>query len=204
MPPLSDRFLTLIAVLGLTAAALGGIAAYFASPFVDYAARVEQFAPSGADRLSRATKADRPAPLSDTNAAAVSDVDASTVATTSPAGAALIVASPLPPSKPKRLLAGSSGLLNDAQINGIKNRLGLTPAQAEHWPAVEVALRDVARRHLGRGKKGVTPKIDVSSPEVQRLIEVAAPLVRQLREDQKREVRQLVRMIGLETVASRI
>jgi len=44
----------------------------------------------------------------------------------------------------------------------------------------------------------------VKSPEVQRLIETAMPLIQQLSNDQKREVRQLVRIIGLETVAAQI
>lgn len=202
MPELSDRLLALIAVLGLTAASLGGFAAFVV-----------------AGQLSQAVKSDPLAPLRDVSlqsnfndafsanfGAADRGINASTVPMISSAGAAPVVESTLPPPKPKHLLAVSIGLLNDAQITGIKNRLGLTPKQAEHWPAVEVALRDVARRHLGRGihKRGVAPKIDVSSPEVQRLIGVSAPLIRQLREDQKREVRQLVRMIGLETVASRI
>ena len=46
--------------------------------------------------------------------------------------------------------------------------------------------------------------IDVNSAEVQQLIWAAMPLLGQLREDQKREVRKLVRVIGLEQVASRI
>jgi hypothetical protein len=39
---------------------------------------------------------------------------------------------------------------------------------------------------------------------VQRLIHAAMPLLQQLREDQKREVRTLVRVLGLTTVASYI
>src|SRR5215203_2374061 len=103
LPPVSDRCLALIAVVGLSAAALGGIAAYFTSPFLNYAARVEQSAPTVADpQVSRAVKAGRPATRSDTNAAAVRDFDVSAAAImTSPTGAALIVASPMPPSKPK-------------------------------------------------------------------------------------------------------
>ena len=38
-----------------------------------------------------------------------------------------------------------NGLLNDAQITGIKSRLRLSSKQAEYWPKVEEALRDVAR-----------------------------------------------------------
>jgi len=99
-----------------------------------------------------------------------------------------------------------NGLLNDAQITGIKSRLRLSSKQAEYWPKVEEALRDVARRHL---QDHVTHQngariMEVNSPEVKRLVEASAPLIRELREDQKRELRELVRMIGLGTVASHI
>jgi hypothetical protein len=110
------------------------------------------------------------------------------------------------PRKPQQLSSVANGLLNDAQITGIKSRLKLSPRQAEHWPAVEEALRDVVRRHLQvRGTlQNRVPTMEVNSPDVQRLVQVAVPLIRELREDQKRELRQLVRMIGLETVASHI
>ncbi len=96
-----------------------------------------------------------------------------------------------------------SGFLNDVQIAGIESRLRLTPRQAEYWPAVAVALRDVGRKYF-QPRQRRPRKIDVNSAEVQRLIETATPLILLLGEDQKREVRQLVRLIGLETVASRI
>ena len=57
---------------------------------------------------------------------------------------------PLAPSKPK--LAGkpppqkSYALLSDAQIAGIKDRLKLSSSQEPYWPAVENALRAVARK----------------------------------------------------------
>jgi hypothetical protein len=115
-------------------------------------------------------------------------------------------ATPLPPRKPKLPPPPPSALLDDTQIAGIKSRLRLTPEQSEYWPAVETALRDVARVHFRpaamRGKG--PPNLDVNSPEVQKLIWAAMPLLRQLREDQKREVRQLVRVIGLHTVAAHI
>ena len=134
-------------------------------------------------------------------------IDAPVFTKSPPTAAALLVAIPLPPRRPSHLPVIGSGLLNDAQIIAIKKRLGLSPAQAEHSPAVEGAMREIARRHLqGRGARrdGIAPRIEVSSPEVQRLIEASVPLIRQLREDQKREVRELVRMIGLGTVASHI
>jgi hypothetical protein len=116
-------------------------------------------------------------------------------------------AAPLPPRKPKRAPETSEGLLDDAQIAGIRTRLRLTPPQEEYWPAVEAALREVGRVHFRRGAlraNGSAPNIDVNSPEVQKLIWAAMPLLRQLREDQKREVRQLVRVIGLHSVAAHI
>ena len=96
--------------------------------------------------------------------------------------------------------------LNDGQIAGIEKRLRLTQQQAEHWPAVAAALRDIGRRYFQRRgqHQNAALKVDVNSPEVQRLIETATPLILQLREDQKREVRQLVRIIGLQTIASQI
>ena len=125
-------------------------------------------------------------------------------------------AAPLPPDnradKPKRLpppprrRAATSGLLDDGQISGLKGRLRLTSDQVEYWPAVEAALRDVVRTQLRGTKHAVGGKvnIDTNSPEVQKLIWAAMPLLMRLREDQKSEVRKLARVIGLEQVASQI
>jgi hypothetical protein len=97
-------------------------------------------------------------------------------------------------------------LLSDAQIAGIKQRLQLTSSQEYYWPAVETALRAVARRlHATRQTDPNAPvHIDPDSAEVQQLKSAAMPLLFQLREDQKREVRQLAHLIGLEKVAAMI
>jgi ABC-type transporter Mla MlaB component len=98
-------------------------------------------------------------------------------------------------------------LLSDAQIAGIKERLKLSPDQESYWPAVEDALHAIARKiHATRQtdpKAGNVP-IDPDGAEVQQLKSAAMPLLFQLREDQKREVRSLARLIGLEKVASMI
>ena len=97
-------------------------------------------------------------------------------------------------------------LLSDAQIAGIKERLQLSSSQEYYWPAVETALRAVARRlHATRqtDPNGAV-HIDPDSAEVQQLKSAAMPLLFQLREDQKREVRQLAHLIGLEKVAAMI
>jgi hypothetical protein len=127
---------------------------------------------------------------------------------------ASVAPAPVPHEKPKRLLPApppapapaQTGLLDDGQINGLKGRLRLTDDQVEYWPAVEAALRDVVRTQL-RGTRHATAgkvNIDTNSPEVQKLIWAAMPLLMRLREDQKSEVRKLARVIGLEQVASQI
>jgi hypothetical protein len=125
----------------------------------------------------------------------------------------LRLADPAPPapSKPRLVtrppVQKSYALLSDAQIAGIKERLKLSPSQESYWPAVESALRAVARKiHTARqadpGGAGVP--IDPEAEEVQQLKSAAMPLLFQLREDQKREVRTLARLIGLEKVAAAI
>jgi hypothetical protein len=122
-----------------------------------------------------------------------------------------IAAAPPPAPKPKPLPPPPSapmGLLDEGQIAGIKTRLRLTSGQAEYWPAVETALRAVAKTQLremrlNRNTSGKV-NIDVNSPEVQQLVWAAMPLLQRLREDQKREVRRLVRVIGLDQLASQI
>jgi hypothetical protein len=119
-------------------------------------------------------------------------------------------AAPLPAAKPKPLPPPPApmGLLDDGQIAGIKTRLRLTGEQTEYWPAVETALRAVAKHQLREMRQNRNPSgkvnIDVNSAEVQQLVWAAMPLLQRLREDQKREVRRLVRVIGLDQLASQI
>lgn len=117
---------------------------------------------------------------------------------------------PAAPPKPKTVAKPPQknyALLSDAQIAGIKDRLKLSSSQEYYWPPVETALRAVARKiHAGRqanpNAQGVP--IDPESAEVQQLKSAAMPLLFQLREDQKSEVRSLARIIGLEKVAAMI
>ena len=115
------------------------------------------------------------------------------------------------PAKPKAVAKPQPqknyALLSDIQIAGIKERLKLSASQESYWPPVETALRAVARKiHAGRqanpNASGVP--IDPEAAEVQQLKSAAMPLLFQLREDQKSEVRSLARIIGLEKVAAMI
>jgi len=122
-----------------------------------------------------------------------------------------VVPAPLAPPKPR--LANrpppqkSYALLSDMQIASIKQRLKLSSDQEYYWPAVERALRAVARKiHATRkaDPNATGAPIDPDAAEVQQLKSAAMPLLFQLREDQKEEVRSLARMIGLEKVAAQI
>ncbi len=115
------------------------------------------------------------------------------------------------PPKPKVALKPpvqkSYALLSDAQIAGIRERMKLDATQESYWPAVEQALRAVARRiHATRqsNPNADAPLIDPESKEVQQLKSAAMPLLFQLREEQKREVRSLATIIGLGAIASMI
>jgi hypothetical protein len=119
--------------------------------------------------------------------------------------------SPASPPKPKAAAKPQPqknyALLSDGQIAGIKDRLKLSASQESYWPPVETALRAVARKiHAGRQANPTAAgvPIDPESAEVQQLKSAAMPLLFQLREDQKSEVRSLARIIGLEKVAAMI
>ncbi len=118
---------------------------------------------------------------------------------------------PPPPAKPKVAARPapqkSYALLSDAQIAGIKERLRLSSSQEYYWPSVETALKAVARkinaaRHSN--PSATAAQLDPDCEEVQQLKSAAMPLLFQLREDQKDEVRKLARIIGLEKVAAAI
>jgi hypothetical protein len=134
-------------------------------------------------------------------------------AASSPADMGLRLTEPVAPARPKPNLVSKAppqkpyALLSDAQIAGIKERLKLSSSQESYWPAVESALRAVARKiHAARqaDPNATGVPIDPDAEEVQQLKSAAMPLLFQLREDQKREVRQLARLIGLEKVAAQI
>ncbi|MCK1422536.1 hypothetical protein IVB15_16550 [Bradyrhizobium sp. 182] len=115
------------------------------------------------------------------------------------------------PAKPKVVAKPqpqkSYSLLSDAQIAGIRDRLKLSSSQEYYWPSVETALRNVVRKisanKLSNPNAPGVP-IDPNCDEVQQLKSAAMPLLFQLRDDQKEEVRKLARIIGLEKVAQQI
>ena len=95
-------------------------------------------------------------------------------------------------------------MLDDAQIASIKQRLHLTPDQERMWPAVEVALRNIAFARARDAKQhGVQPGgIDPNSTEVQDLKSAAIPLLMSFSDQQKDEVRSLVHVMGVDQLAT--
>ncbi|MDQ8726407.1 hypothetical protein [Bradyrhizobium sp. LHD-71] len=116
---------------------------------------------------------------------------------------------PLPKPRPKALLLRRQQavytLLSDLQIDAIKARLKLTPAQERNWPAVEVALRDLAGRLQAMKKSGeASTDLPPDSAEFAKLKAAATPFVAQLTADQKRELKMLAHLIGLGKVVAQL
>jgi hypothetical protein len=156
--------------------------------------------PALSESLRRAYASTSPADLGVPQAIAPSAAPAPTTTAALPQKPKAVVP---PKPQPQKNYA----LLSDIQIAGIKERLKLSPAQEQHWPGVETALRAIAKKiHAARqGNPHATgAPIDPEWEEVQQLKSVAMPLLFQLREDQKREVRSLAHIIGLGAVASLI
>jgi hypothetical protein len=111
----------------------------------------------------------------------------------------------IPKPHPVSHLANRPGyMLNDAQIASIKQRLHLTPEQEEMWPAVEVALRNIAFAQAHEAhRRGARPDaLDPNSTEVQDLKSAAIPLLMSFSSEQKDEVRSMAHVMGLDQLAS--
>jgi hypothetical protein len=164
-----------------------------------------------ADRLAQAPVLAEP--LRQAFAAATpSDFPMPKAASLSEAPAAAEVPAVEVPAKPKVVAKPQPQkhytLLSDAQIAGIRDRLKLSSSQEYYWPSVESALRNVVRKisanKLSNPNAPPSAQIDPNCDEVQQLKSAAMPLLFQLRDDQKEEVRKLARLIGLEKVAQQI
>jgi hypothetical protein len=150
--------------------------------------------------FAAATPADFPMPKTGTSAS-VNEAPA-----TAQVPAAEVPAKPKVVAKPQP--QKNYSLLSEAQIAGIRDRLKLSSSQEYYWPSVETALRNVVRKisanKLSNPNAPPSAQIDPNCDEVQQLKSAAMPLLFQLRDDQKEEVRKLARLIGLEKVAQQI
>lgn len=145
--------------------------------------------------FAAATPSDFPAPKASVNEAPAADAPAA------------VEAPPKPKVVAKQQPQKTYSLLSEVQIAGIRDRLKLSSSQEYYWPSVESALRNVARKISANklsNPNGPNVQIDPNCDEVQQLKSAAMPLLFQLRDDQKEEVRKLARIIGLEKVAQQI
>jgi hypothetical protein len=102
---------------------------------------------------------------------------------------------PLPRPRPgPRPFVPDDRVLDDAQIASLKERLKLTVGQERQWAPIEAELRGLQWRRPGPGRSG-QPTLDPDA--LQRLKTAAETLMGSLREDQKREVRMLMGIVGL-------
>jgi len=120
------------------------------------------------------------------------------VPTPRPKFVALTAATPEAVAKPK---PKSNAVLNGTQIASIKRRLNLTPDQERYWPAVEAQLRKMEYKKAPNGDTR-TASIDMSKMDVQGLRTAGFPLVMSFNDEQKRELKSLAHLLGLENAMS--
>jgi hypothetical protein len=92
----------------------------------------------------------------------------------------------------------SNAVLNESQIASIKRRLNLTPEQERYWPAVAAELRKMEYKR----DRSQTAAVDMSKMNVEGLKSAGYPLVMSFNDDQRRELKSLAHLLGLESVAS--
>ena len=178
---------------------------------------VEHWEKFDQDALSGMATAAPPSPIGAAATPTASETPERLISQPSEVSAAVAeTAKPEPPKVPaasapaRRVTSRSSNVLNEAQIASIKQRLKLTAEQEQMWPAVEAALRKIVytktalnpQTHGAQSGGSPVAYIDPSSAEVRQLKSAALPLIMRLNDEQKREVKMLAYVMGLEAVAS--
>lgn len=126
-------------------------------------------------------------------------------------GVALVMAVLLPsvPAQASRygFTEGQTASINVARI---KSALQLTAEQEPYWPAVDAALRDVARRQqTSNEQSGIVRRISskvvsvvLDSVAIQRLVTAAGPLIARLDSQQMMAAQNLAHEMGLGPVVA--
>jgi len=134
-----------------------------------------------------------------TYAATDADAPAKLEATPKPPAAAApakvaLASATAKPAKPR-----SNHVLNESQIASIKKRLNLTPEQERYWPAVEAELRKMEYDKKSTSGGSRMASIDMSKVNVEGLKSAGYPLVMSFSDDQRRELKSLAHLLGLES-----
>jgi hypothetical protein len=120
-----------------------------------------------------------------------------------------VVQAAVKPAPVHRPVHRSNAVLSDSQIASIKRRLNLSPDQERYWPAVEAQLRKMEYKKDAKdaadkpSAKGVRlASVDMSKVDVEGLKTAGFPLVMSFSDDQRRELKSLAHLLGLESVIS--
>jgi hypothetical protein len=163
-------------------------------------------APSGPVGLAYAS-ADASLPLFDPTPTYPIAAEAAVVAETTssvPAQAPepkMQLASLAKPANPVRAVHRSNAVLNESQLASIKKRLNLSPDQERYWPAIAAELRKMEYKKDHRTGTQ-TAAVDMSKVNVEGLKSAGFPLVMSFSDDQRRELKSLAHLLGLESVLS--
>jgi hypothetical protein len=141
-------------------------------------------------------------PIPDANPPPVAEAPAKPIPAAQPKMALASVSSKPAIVAPNRPALRSSAVLNDSQIASIKKRLALTPDQERYWPAVEAELRKMEYKKDKSGQGTRMAQVDVSKVDVEGLKSAGFPLVMSFSDDQRRELKSLAHLLGLENVMS--
>ena len=131
-------------------------------------------------------------------------VDSAAQAAPAATTASQATAAPAAPAKQAAVAhkpaAKSNAVLNPAQLASIKRRLNLSPDQERYWPAVEAELRKMEYKKGPNDTR--TAAIDTSKMDVNGLRTAGFPLVMSFSDDQRRELKSLAHLLGLEGAMS--
>jgi hypothetical protein len=112
---------------------------------------------------------------------------------------------------PVQVAQGSGFVLTSGHIAHLKSALKLSPDQERYWPRVEAALRTLARQqsHGQAASPGIVQRIrqkaaaiTLDAMAMKRLVAAAAPLIRTLDQEQKRDALMLARAAGMGALAA--
>ncbi|CAO4176450.1 hypothetical protein CFFPNG_02781 [Methylorubrum aminovorans] len=92
-------------------------------------------------------------------------------------------------------------VLTPTEIRRLKLSLRLTAEQEAHWPPVEAVLTEIGAQQMALAKAGQNTA-DAFSGTTFRIYSAARPLIGLLRDDQKAQIRNRARAMGLDSVAS--
>jgi hypothetical protein len=93
----------------------------------------------------------------------------------------------------------SNAVLSEPQIAGIKNRLNLTTDQERYWPAIAAELRKMEYKKEKSAQGTRTASVDMSKVNVAGLKSAGLPLVMSFDDEQRRELKDLAHLLGIES-----